>query len=139
MTEDTTRSSMQLYDESKPVVCSIEATGVGDHIARLERLRRAATSIDRTSAGVLIRFPQAVGVTADVRRFVSEEMRCCQFWGFEVADDDDVALRWDGPPPTTGFMDRLVGYFEGTEPIGALFATPETDAQPTPGSPEVKQ
>lgn len=46
--------------------------------------------------------------------------RCCAFWGFAIdTDGDELTLRWDGPPTVDEFMDRLVAFFEGNEPLTA--------------------
>lgn len=121
MTTNRDRVRLPLHDDTKPVVCTIEVTDLPDHAALLGRLRATATGIERTPHGVLLWFPPSPDVAAEVRRFATQEKRCCQFWGFEVLDGDKLGLRWDGPSSTAEFMDRLVGYFEGREPIDALF------------------
>lgn len=122
MTQNS-RSSQPLHDRSKPVICTIEADRVGSHVALLERLREAAESITRVENGVEIRFENSRPIVAEVRKFVEEEAECCQFWGFEIGvSEAELTLSWDGPPVTAVFMDDLVGYFNGTKPIGVLFA-----------------
>lgn len=111
------------YDATKPIVCTIEAADIADHIDVLERLRSSANSIERTQHGVAIQLPASSAHAADARRFAAVEQRCCEFWGFDVTETPDIVIRWDGPPETSGFMDRLVGYFEGREPIGTLFGS----------------
>jgi len=112
-----------IYDPTKPLACSIQSADVPDHIALIEQMRSNLTSIARTSHGVVLRWPLSVANRAGAERFAVEEQRCCEFWGFDVTSSQDaVVLRWDGPPATSAFMDRLVAFFEGHAPIGALFS-----------------
>ena len=110
-----------LYDATEPLACTINAAEVPDHIALIERIRTNMVSIERTRHGVLIHLPRNEANVADARQFATEEKQCCEFWGFDVIEQPALALRWDGPPETAEFMDRLIGYFEGREPIGTLF------------------
>lgn len=112
-----------IYDASKPLACTIDAAELPGHIELIERIRVNMLSIERTQHGVLIHLPRDEATIADARRFATEEKQCCEFWGFDLIEQSDLALRWDGPPETAQFMDRAIGYFEGREPIGALFGS----------------
>jgi hypothetical protein len=120
MTNNGAELGPALYDANKPIACTIEAGDIPDHVALIERIRSNLRTIERTPYGVILRLPADAASAADLRQFASAEKRCCEFWGFEVDDRVDLALRWDGPPATAGFMDGLVEYFEGRLPIGAL-------------------
>jgi hypothetical protein len=116
----TQSTNEPLYDATKPIACTIQATDLPDHVARLERIRVNLTSIERTPYGVLLRLAGTAENTADLQQFAAEEKRCCEFWGFNVIERPDLGLRWDGPPELADYMDRLVSYFEGRSPIGSL-------------------
>jgi hypothetical protein len=109
-----------LYDPTKPIACTIEATDIPDHVARLERIRANLMRIDRTAYGVVLQLPDGDTNFSDVEELAHEEKRCCEFWGFQVTRDGAIALRWDGPPESSGWMDSLVDYFEGRVPVGGL-------------------
>lgn len=117
-----TPRTIPLHDVTEPVVCTIDAGAIGDHLGRLERLRPALRSVTRTDTGVIVGFQDTAAIADEVKAFVATESSCCKFWGFETWTDDELVLRWDGPPVTAVFMDRLVGYLTGAEPIGSLFA-----------------
>ncbi len=122
MTTSTDRFDHALYDSAKPIVCTIGAAELPGHLALLERMRATLESVERTPYGVVLTLPGTAGNVADLRRFAADEKRCCQFWGFEVTERPKARLRWDAPPELAGYMDRLVGYFEGRAPIGDLFS-----------------
>lgn len=118
--------AIPLHDITEPVVCTIDRSEIGDHLARLERLRPAVQTVTRTETGVIVCFENSEGVAEDLTGFVQTESNCCKFWGFETWTDNDLSLRWDGPPVTAGFMDLLVGYLAGNGSIGSLFAAVTT-------------
>jgi len=110
-----------IYDADAPIACTIGAHEVDDRRALVERLRAALGRIERTGDGLLLRFPAADGIEAEVRRFAADEKRCCGFWGFDVGTGaGEVILRWDGPPAAGGTLDELHAYFEGRGPMPAL-------------------
>ena len=78
-------SRIPLYDATAPVACTIDETDVAERLAQVERLRAAVTEVERTAAGLVLRFPVDPAVEADVRRFAEDEKRCCAFWGFAAA------------------------------------------------------
>jgi hypothetical protein len=107
-----------LYDESQPITCTIGAEEVPDHLELIERMHRSLTAIERTEHGLLLHFPVGDDVAADLREFAVFEKGCCAFWGFDVQhDDDEIRLRWDGPPSIAAYMDTLLGHFEGDQPL----------------------
>jgi hypothetical protein len=121
MTTSGIQLDQPLYDENQPIACSIGAAELPDHIKVIERLRTNMQSIQRTPHGVLLTLPTSSANAADMRAFAVVEKQCCPFWGFEVIEDADLMLRWDGPPDLAEYMDKLVDYFEGRAPIGILF------------------
>ncbi len=122
MTDADNTLERSIHDETKPIVCTLQATELPDRLALLEQLRQQADEIERTPHGVLIWFSsEGPFSAADVRRFTDQEQGCCQFWGFEVLDGDRLGLRWDGPADMSGFMNRLVTYLHGDGQVGALF------------------
>ena len=115
------KTLLPLYDDSAALACTIGADEIPDRIAIVERMRVAMTSIERTDTGLLLRFPREDAIEADVRRFAVDEKRCCQFWGFAVLDgDDELVLRWDGPPTAGDLLDRLDALLRSNEPIESV-------------------
>lgn len=107
-----------IYDDTAPITCSIGSDEIPERIELVERMRNKLDRIERTEHGLLLRFAPSDEVEADLRRFAVDEKWCCQFWGFAVATtDDDLTLRWDGPPDTGELLDRLRAYFEGDAPL----------------------
>jgi hypothetical protein len=111
-----------IYDATEPVVCTIGTDEVPERVELIERMRSAMERVERTEHGLLLTFPASASIEADLRRFVVDEKRCCQFWGFEIGDGEGgaVTLRWDGPPEASGLVDGLVAFFEGDEPLTLL-------------------
>jgi hypothetical protein len=110
-----------LYDDTAPIACTISDTEIPERIALLERMRAAMTTITRTATGLELSFPDRPDVRADLTAFAVEEKRCCQFWGFAIADHaDGVALRWDGPPEVNDLLDQLRTFFTTDAPISTL-------------------
>jgi hypothetical protein len=112
---------LPVFDESASIVCTISEGDKADHLALIDRLRSAATSIERTPTGLLLQFPRTDATSADVRRFAVEEKRCCTFWGFAVVDgEDDIVLRWDGPPTVGGYFDTVERALRSDEPLESI-------------------
>src|SRR5687767_10380745 len=98
MTQSTDPFEQPLYDATRPIACTIQAADLPNHVTLLERIRINMQSIQRTPHGVLIALPSTAANAADLRRFAAEEKACCEFWGFDVIEHPDLAMRWDGPP-----------------------------------------
>jgi len=112
---------LPLYDDSAPIACTIGADEIPDRIAIVERMRASMTSLERTDTGLLLQFPREPAIEADVRRFAVDEKRCCQFWGFAVIDgDDEIVLRWDGPPSADELLDRLDALLRSDDPVESI-------------------
>ena len=110
-----------IYDATAPIACTASSDEISGRIEQIERLRADLTRFERTEHGLLLHFPDQPDIDADVRAFTVDEKRCCTFWGFEVAaEDDELTLRWDGPPDVHGFFEKLVAYLEGDEPLTAI-------------------
>lgn len=117
-TASKAKKLLPLYDDNAPIGCTIGADEIPDRIAIVERMRAAMISIERTGTGLLLEFPRDEAVEADVRRFALDEKRCCQFWGFAVIDgDNELVLRWDGPPTAADLLDRLDALMRSDEPV----------------------
>ena len=115
------RKPIPIYDDTAAVACTITNAEIPERIALMERMRTAMTALDRTTSGLLLHFPDEPDVRADLATFVVEEKRCCQFWGFELADEPGgVALRWDGPPAVDTLLDQLQMFFTTDAPISTL-------------------
>lgn len=109
---------LPLYDDTVPIVCTIGSEEKADRIAIIDHLRSAMTTLQRTDTGLLLTFPRTDDIESDVRRFAVDEKRCCQFWGFAVLDsDDELVLRWDGPPTATDLLDTLEDVLRSDVPI----------------------
>jgi len=110
-----------IYDATAPIACTIGNDEIPERLELVGRMRTNLRDIERTSDGLLLHFAPTAEIEADVRRFAIDEKRCCQFWGFAVdGDDNELTLRWDGPPSTGDLLDRLHAYLIGTEPITEL-------------------
>jgi hypothetical protein len=110
-----------LYDDTKPITCTIGAEDVPAHLELIERLHANLTTIERTEHGLLLHLPARADIAVDVNGFAVFEKGCCQFWGFDVQRDaDEIRLRWDGPPSTADYMDLLLGYFQGEQPLNEI-------------------
>lgn len=114
----TAKKLLPLFDDTVPIACTIGADEIPDRLAIVERMRAAMTTMERTETGLLLQFPRQPALEADVRRFAIDEKRCCQFWGFAVlAGDDELVLRWDGPPTAGPLLDTLEAVLRSDEPI----------------------
>jgi hypothetical protein len=103
-----------IYDATAPISCTIRPEELADRIDLVERLRASLDRAERTEYGMLLSFTDSPTVAEDVQRFVVDEKRCCQFWGFEVQSKrTELVLRWDGPPGTEELLDRLRAFFMG--------------------------
>ena len=124
MTETATAKAKQLlplHDNTAPIVCTIGPDEKADRIAIVNRMRASTASIERTETGLLLQFPRTDAIRADLDRFAIDEKRCCQFWGFAVVDgDDDLALRWDGPPTATELLDTIERVLRSDMPVETI-------------------
>ena len=110
-----------LYDATADIACTIDQADLPGRIALVERLRSASTAVDRTDYGLLLHFPAAPDIEADVRAFAVDEKACCSFWGFGVdVAHDEITLQWDAPPDASELIERLHEFFLGDEPLTAL-------------------
>ena len=110
-----------IYDETATISCTLQPHEVPGRIATVERMRATLDGVERTDDGLLLHFPTRADIEADLRQFVIDEKRCCQFWGFEVvAGDERLTLRWDGPPSARELVDRLEEFFTGDGPADFL-------------------
>lgn len=109
-----------IYDATAPITCTATGDEVPARVEQIERMRTAMTRLERTPHGLLLYFPDRADIDTELRRFAVDEKGCCQFWGFAINTvGDELALRWDGPPDTAEFMDRLHAFFDGDEPLTA--------------------
>jgi hypothetical protein len=112
--------TIPIYDATAPIACTADSGEITARLDQIERLHANLQRVERTEHGLLLHFPRRTDIEANVRSFAIVEKACCQFWGFEVTvTDDAIHLRWDAPPSLDAWMDRLVGYFDGDEPITA--------------------
>ncbi len=111
------KKPIALYDATAPIACTLGADEIPQRIALLERLRSNALGVERTEHGLRISFANRDDVATDLQRFAVDEQRCCQFWGFEVLRDQELTLRWDGPPAASEIIDHFAEWFEGGESL----------------------
>jgi hypothetical protein len=112
------RRRLPIYDATAPIACTLGADEVRGRVEQFERLREHLVRIERTEHGVLLHFPADDQLEGDLRGFSVAEKRCCGFWGFDVETAADaLRLRWDVPPAADTLVDRLMAFFEGTEPV----------------------
>lgn len=110
-----------LYDETKPIACTIEQSEVAARIELIEEMRKHLRTIERTEHGMLLRFPKRSHVEADLHRFSIDEKRCCEFWGFAIdSHGDELIFYWDAPPDASELVDQFVAYFSGDEPLSSI-------------------
>lgn len=113
--------SIPIYNDTAAITCSISNDEVPDRIELVERMRHNLERIERTEHGVLLHFPNRADIDTDLHRFAVDEKRCCQFWGFAInATENQLSLRWDGPPAADDLVTRLVAYFRGDEPLTTI-------------------
>lgn len=127
MSDNTTTATaaakrlLPIHDDAAPIICTIGANEKVERIATIERLRASATSIERTTTGLVLQFPRTDAVLAELERFAIDEKRCCQFWGFAVIESDyQLALRWDGPPAAGELLDTIERVLRSDEPASAI-------------------
>ena len=123
MTQAETKPSTDgpIFDGAAPVACTASSTEIPIRIEQVERMRTHLDRLERTPHGLLLHFRNRPDIEAELRRFAVDEKRCCTFWGFAVdTTDDELALRWDGPPEVDGFFEELVAFFAGDQPLTAF-------------------
>ncbi len=109
-----------IYDDTAPITCTISSDEIPERIELVERMRDNLDRVERIDHGMLLHFPNRADIDTDLQRFAVDEKRCCQFWGFAITSDpDQLHLRWDAPPTLTEYMDRLLDFFQGDEPLTA--------------------
>lgn len=109
-----------IYDATAPIACTASSDEIPTRIHQIEHMRANLDRIDRSPDGLVLHFPNRADIHAELRQFATDEKGCCQFWGFAIeSSDSELILRWDGPPDTTDFMDRLHAFFVGDEPLTA--------------------
>lgn len=110
-----------IYDDTVGVACTAGSDELPVRIEQVERLRGHLIRFERTADGLLLHFPNSPEVEAEVASFTVEEKACCAFWGFAVStSDDELALRWEGPPSVEDLFDELVAFFESDRPLTAF-------------------
>jgi len=114
-------TKIPIHDATAPIVCTIGDHEIADRIELIERLRHHLRRVDRTERGMLLHFVNDVDVDADLRRFALDEKRCCQFWGFAIESvNDELTLRWEGPPDADALIDRVLAYLRGDQPLSSI-------------------
>lgn len=114
-------NTIPIYDATAPIACTASSEEIPVRIEQVERMRIYLDRLERTPHGLLLHFPNRPDVDADLRTFMVDEKRCCTFWGFAIdTNDDQLTLRWDGPPAVEEFFEQLAGFFEGDEPLTAI-------------------
>lgn len=109
---------LPLFDDLAPTVCTISDRDKADHLVLFERLRSAATAIERTETGLLLQFPRTDDLINDVRVFAVEEKRCCTFWSFAaIVGPDEIVLRWDGPPTVDEYFGIVEAALRSDAPL----------------------
>ena len=110
-----------IYDDTAPIMCTISSDEIPERVELVERMRHNLERVERIEHGMLLHFPNRADIATDLQRFAVDEKRCCQFWGFAVAAlENELTLRWEGPPDAEDLMARLVAYFEGDEPLTTI-------------------
>ena len=110
-----------IYDDSAPIACTTSNDDLPIRIDQIERLRSHHARLERTTDGILLHFPKSLEIEAEVASFTVEEKACCAFWGFAVTPtDDEIVLRWDGPPTVKDLFDELVAFLASDQPLTAF-------------------
>jgi hypothetical protein len=114
-------NAIPIYDATAPIACTAGSEEISARIEQLMRMRAVLGGVERSPHGLLLYFPNRPDIDADLRTFVVDEKCCCSFWGFAIdTDDEELTLRWDGPPDVDDFFAQLVEFFEGDEPLTAI-------------------
>lgn len=112
--------TIPIYDSTAPIACTAAGDEIPARIEQIERLRTDLKGFERTEHGLLLHFPNRPDIEAHVRKFTIDEKGCCTFWGFDVTTaDDELSLRWDGPPDVNDFFEKLVAWLTSDEPLTA--------------------
>ena len=119
-TGDPPMQSIPIYDATAPIACTASADEIPKRIEQVERMRSHLAAVERTNDGLLLHFPNRPDIDDELRRFTLDEKACCRFWGFAIdSDPDQLHLRWDAPPTLTDYMNRLLDFFQGDQPLTA--------------------
>ena len=110
-----------IYDATAPIACTARSDEIPVRIEQVERMRTHLDRLERTPHGLLLHFPNRPDIDAELHQFAVDEKRCCAFWGFDIEPhDDELTLRWDGPPDVKRFFEQLVVFFGSDEPLTAI-------------------
>jgi hypothetical protein len=110
--------TIPIYDATAPIDCTASSDEIPERLEVMERMRLNLDRIERTAHGMLLHFPDRPDNLEDVQRFAVDEERCCAFWGFEISTHgDELVLRWDAPPALDDYVEKLIAYFQGDQPI----------------------
>ena len=107
--------TIPIYDATKPISCTIGDDEIAARMVLIERLRAHVRAVHPTEHGVLLSFADRPDTAADLERFIVDEKRCCEFWGFAIDRvADELVLRWDAPPAAAGLLTDLVAHLSHT-------------------------
>jgi len=82
-------------DESAPIACTLDATGMAARMAEFGQLfREALVGRDTTADGIRFRFATGSGVEEKIRDLARREQMCCSFFSFAIEAHDDEVW-WD--------------------------------------------
>jgi hypothetical protein len=114
-------NTIPMYDATAPMTCTIGGDEIPARIELVERMRQNLELLERTEHGLLLHFPDRPDIHGDLARFVVDEKRCCQFWGFAINNTDgDLTLRWDAPPAANELIAKIEAYFDGDELLTSI-------------------
>jgi hypothetical protein len=97
---------LPLFDARVPIACTLGAGQRSDRRDLLQQMRAATQQVERTEAGVLVRFPSSADGLFE--QFSISEKQCCAFFGFRF---DSQKLMWEAPPDASGMMDAIYRFF----------------------------
>lgn len=76
-----------------------------------ELLGRAPVRRERTSDGVLLRFPRSPHLEASLRDLARREKECCPFFEFSFAEEGgELELRITAPAEAQATLDAMLGH-----------------------------
>lgn len=96
------------HNDELALACTLEPSAVPARVDEWRSLAATATSVDRGSDGVTLRFPDTVDVAA-VARLAAAERACCGFFTFTLSlAPSGVTLAIAAPPQGRSLVDALV-------------------------------